>query len=493
METIFAAEAAPGRAASALAAIADLTTYRHPRCLDPEVAGVARFRPPCPPRPSHHPKPWQLFAKGRRNLLSVWPDFTYASGSFSCNVLGRRIHVVSTPDVVREVFVDKADDVAEKTWQQRHILKPLAGNGLIVSGGEVWRDRRQKIAPITHISQLQFLSRNMTAGAARLRRGWIERGNDFEVDVLREMACLTAGIVMSAIFEREADPAIVARIVDAFDIYQSRVRQVDAFALFSSFDRLPRLIGWRTQHAARAIRRDLHALIAAAERAGGHRAAFLKHFYASRPGRTPRLDREACCDEAAVMLLAGHETTANTLAWAFFLLSQDPESESRLHAEVDRALGQRCADFDDLAALPFTRAIIQETLRLYPPVPIQARRATRAFRIGQKQVAAGDTIILNAWILHRHRRIWDEPDSFVPERFMPGGAGPPSRYAYVPFGIGPRVCTGAAFGQTEAIICLATLAQRFQLRLRPGTVVEPICRLSLRPGPALPMLVRQRI
>jgi cytochrome P450 len=189
--------------------------------------------------------------------------------------------------------------------------------------------------------------------------------------------------------------------------------------------------------------------------------------------------------------MAGHETTANTLAWAWFLLSQDPETEARLHAEVDRLDG-RPATYGDMSRLPFTRAVIEETLRLFPPVPLQARQTREARTIAGRAVPAGAIMMLVPWLLHRHQGLWDQPDAFIPDRFMPGGTGVPSRYAYVPFSIGPRICTGAAFGLTEAILCLATLAQGFRLRLRPGWPVMPVCRLALRPGASLPMRIEAR-
>ena len=144
-----------------------------------------------------------------------------------------------------------------------------------------------------------------------------------------------------------------------------------------------------------------------------------------------------------------------------------------------------------MAALPFTRAVIDETLRLYPPVPIQARVAAQSREIAGRHVPAGAIVMLVPWLLHRHPRLWTDPDAFRPDRFLPGGEGAP-RYAYVPFSIGPRVCTGAAFGVTESVLCLATLGQHIRPVLRPGWPVMPIARLSLRPGDSLPMRLTPR-
>ena len=190
--------------------------------------------------------------------------------------------------------------------------------------------------------------------------------------------------------------------------------------------------------------------------------------------------------------MAGHETTANTLAWAWFLVSQAPEVEARLHAELDAVLGEDPPTLRDVARLPFTRAVIDETLRLYPPVPILAREALEAEEIRGRPVPKGSLVMVVPWLLHRHKHLWDEPDHFKPDRFLDGSPEPVSKFAYVPFSIGPRICAGLSFGVTESVLSLAILAQRFRLRLRPGHVVEPVCRLTLRPGETLPMRVERR-
>ena len=189
--------------------------------------------------------------------------------------------------------------------------------------------------------------------------------------------------------------------------------------------------------------------------------------------------------------MAGHETTANSLAWTWYLLSQAPEIEDRLHAELAQVLRGRLPSLDDIPKLVYTRAVFEEAIRLYPPVPVLARQALHDERIRGRQIAAGSLVLVVPWLLHRHRKYWDKPDHFMPERFLPGNAENLVRHAYLPFSTGPRICAGAAFGLTEAILCLATLAQRARLRLAPGAAVEPVCRLSLRPGNELRMLVER--
>ena len=204
------------------------------------------------------------------------------------------------------------------------------------------------------------------------------------------------------------------------------------------------------------------------------------------------LSRDAIRNEAAVIFMAGHETTANTLAWTWYLLSQSPRVAKRLRSEINDTLGDRTPDFKDVANLPYSRAVIEEALRLYPPVPILAREAMDDTEISGKRIAKGSLVMVVPWLMHRNPVLWDKPDAFWPERFLGNNTKKPNKYGYVPFSIGPRICAGLQFGLTEAILSLAILARDFDLQLVPGTDVQPVCRLTLRPGDKLPMTVHPR-
>ena len=451
------------------------------------------YTPPYPARPLKPASSLGLLWAARRNLIALWPDFTFEINSFSYNVLLRRIHFLTTPDTVKQVFVDGGAAYERKSSQQRHALRPLIGDGLFISDGETWRARRRVVAPTTHISRLPELTPAITAGAATLRDDWLARDGQ-EIDALAAMAELTAGIIGAAIFGRNLARDATQRLVSSFGVYQALIGQTDILSFLGLPQLLPRFQGPRVRRAARKIQEVLDQLIDdILSPGGGSETSLLASMAeASASGAAPALDRIALRNEAAVLFMAGHETTANTLAWAWFIISQDAETERRLHDEVDAVLGDAAAVHADFEKLPFTRAIIEETLRLYPPVPLQARTVAQDGFIGAKPIKKGDLVVLNAWIMHRHRKLWPNPDAFVPDRFLPNGGAPPSRYAYVPFSIGPRICTGAAFGLLEAVLCLATLSRKLRLRLRPGWVVEPSCRLSLRPGERLPMTIERR-
>jgi cytochrome P450 len=448
------------------------------------------YIPPYPPRPAVVDPPLRLLRTARQNLLAIWPERIFSKEFFGHVVLRRAFFVCNSPETVKQVFVDDADNFERKSSQQRHALRPLIGDGLFISDGELWRERRKAIAPLTHVSRLAELTPAMTQAAAERRALWqVSAGQ--EIDVLAEMAEMTADIICRTIFGSELGHVAAKAVVRAFSEYQALIGPMDLISLLGLPDFIPRMRSRRIRACAETIQTVVAGLM----------RGILQDSHRNEPsiirslgdaGVGGGLSVEAVRNEASVLFMAGHETTANTLAWAWFLLSQDPETEARLHTEVD-ALGGKAAGYADLPRLPFTRAVIEETLRLFPPVPIQARQTHEPRTIRGRNVPAGSIMMLVPWLLHRHKRWWDQPDAFIPDRFLPGGSGIPSRYAYVPFSIGPRVCTGAAFGLTEAILCLATLAQEFRLRLRPGWQVMPVCRLTLRPGDSLPMRLEPRM
>ncbi len=455
---------------------------------------MTAYVPPYPPRPLIALPAFALLRLARRNLIAIWPEETFVKPVFAHQLLRRSVVFANSPETVKQSFVDGAEFLEQKSAQQRNALRPLIGDGLFISHGAIWRERRKQVASVTHVSRLPELSKGISAAAWKEAVAWRARPPGRPIDALASMAQLTASVICSAIFGRDIGDTATREIVTAFGVYQRLIGQTDIFSLLGLPDLVPRLQGFRIRLAARRIHRTIDTLVARIGIDRDGEPSLLRAMSRPNPdGADASVDAAAFRNEAAVLFMAGHETTANTLAWVWFLLSQDAATEQRLHAEVDAVVAaDGPARFEDLARLPFTRAVVEETLRLYPPVPLQARQATGAMTVGDRSVKSGDLVILNAWTLHRHRLLWEDADAFKPDRFMPGGSGIPSRYAYVPFSIGPRVCTGAAFGLTEAVLCLATLARQYRLRLEPGHVVEPVCRLSLRPGDRLPMLIEAR-
>jgi cytochrome P450 len=441
-----------------------------------------------------------LLRLARGSLLDIWPQSCFEKDVLRSRLLLRDIVICNSPATVQEAFVDKAALYERKSPQMRHALKPLLGDGLFISDGPLWRQRRRVVAPVTHVSRLASLVPAMTEAASERAVAWATRDPTQPMDMLAEMGHLTAEIICRTIFGRQLGGDAAASVVQAFAEYQGAVGQTDLFSLLRLPDWLPRWQPPRAMRAARRLRALMDELIDRAlagdgpdDQKGKGEASLVRTMAQGiDPATGQPMDRAAVRNEAAVLFMAGHETTANTLAWAWYLLSQSPDAAARVQAEAD-ALGSRPAGFADLAALPYTRAVAEETLRLYPPVPILAREALRDGQLAGQPVRKGTLVIAVPWLLHRHSKLWVRPDAFIPERFLKGGeAGTKPRYAWIPFAIGPRVCTGAAFGLTEVMLCLSILSARFAPKLVPGSVVYPQSRLTLRPGDTLPMLPERR-
>ncbi|GGB44272.1 cytochrome P450 [Roseibium aquae] len=451
------------------------------------------FVPPYPFRHEKMPPVWKLIGIARKNFLAIWGHADFKGRLRSQKVLAREIVVCNRPDVVREAFQVNHAALQRKSPQMRHALEPLLGDGLFISDTQTWADRRKVVAPIIHGTRVPGFAPIMVETIEEKRSEWTRKGAGAQIDALAEMAHLTAEIICRTIFGRTLGRNYAAEVVEGFSDYQRRIDQVDLMSMIG----LPE---WLPRYQSRAVRLSVKRIMSvmdeiidsyAAQKAGGE-ASVIGGLLEARDDDGQPLSREAIRNEAAVIFMAGHETTANTLAWTWYLLSQSPGVRQKLHAEVDAVLGDRTPDFKDVAKLPYCKAIIEETLRLYPPVPILAREAMEDVQISHKPIAKGSLVMVVPWLMHRNPELWDNADAFIPERFIDPDAKKPNKYGYVPFSIGPRICAGLQFGMTEAILSLAILARHFDLALQPGTDVQPVARLTLRPGDDLPMSLHPR-
>jgi len=425
-------------------------------------------------------------AKARGSLLEVWSESSFTTEVIELKLLTQKLFVFNMPDAIQSVFVTQADAFERKTPQMRHALEALLGDGLFISDGLVWKERRRVVQPVTHPSRMAELTPLMTEVALEWRETWTARPEGAVVDALEEMGRFTAEVICRTIFGRALGRDAAAEVVRAFAEYQAKIGNMDLLSLLGLPDFLPRWQGFRVGGSVRRIHAVVDRMIGSILDGTAGESSLIASM-AQGSGMT----RAAFRNEAITLFMAGHETTANTLAWAWFLLSEAPWAEARLHAELDAVLGGRAPGFEDLPNLPYTRALIEETLRLFPPVPVLARRAARDTVVAETVVPAGSIVMAAPWVLHRHHRHWEAPDEFRPERFLPG-ATPPAKYTYLPFSLGPRVCTGQHFGLYEAMICLATLASRFRLRPVEGHRAFPVSRLTLRPGERLLMRLEGR-
>lgn len=452
------------------------------------------FVPPFPYRWPHKLSPWRRLRIARQNLIAQFEEAAFELDFTSVKVLTKRVFVCNSPETVQLAFGINNALIERKAPMVRHMLRPLIGDGLFISDGETWRKRRRIVAPIVHASRLAEFAPVMIESALAMGERWSQLRPGTTINALAEMATLTAEIICRAIFGRELRSEQARAVVEGFSEFQHAVSGIDLLSLFGLPDWVPRPRRIAMYRSAHRIHRVIDEIITAQrDRAEGEDATVVRRLIDARDPETGQpLDAVAVRNEAAVIFLAGHETTANTLAFAWYLLSQAPDVEARLHVELDTVFGARPPTLADVPKLKFTRAVVEETLRLYPPVPIFAREALAAETVAGQHIPKGSIVMVIPWLLHRNRKLWDRPDQFLPERFLGTNGPTPDKWIYVPFSIGPRTCAGMAFGLTEAILCVATLAQRYSLRLAAGHEMQPICRVSLRPGDALPMTIHRR-
>jgi enediyne biosynthesis protein E7 len=420
--------------------------------------------------------------------LSLLADAAAEFGDVVRFTMGpKTIYFFNHPDHAKHVLADNAGNY-HKGMGLAEARRRVIGDGLLTSEGELWRHQRRAIQPAFRRERIGGFAAVVTDEAdALLDRLSSHLGGD-PVDVVAEMTRLTIGVLGRTLFDMDLSP--LRFLGEAFATAQDQ-------AMFEmvTLGALPLWLPLPRNRRFRAARRQLddtvHALVAARERdgsrAGDDVISLLLGAYRDEPDA--RLRRRRLRDEVVTILLAGHETTASTLSWTWSLLARHPEAAETVRAEVAEVLGDRPPGYQDLARLHYTTMVIQEAMRLYPPVWGLTRKALGPDEIGGYRVPGGADVMICPYTLHRHKDFWADPDQFRPERFEPTAAGPAHRYAYIPFGAGPRVCVGSHLGMLEATLVTAMVARRFRLELSGGGDPEPEAMLSLRVRGGLPMKV----
>jgi cytochrome P450 len=404
----------------------------------------------------------------------------------------QRVYLVSDPAGLKRVLIDEVANYP-KTPLERRFFTALFGEGLLSSEGETWRAHRRIMAPSFDPRSVSSYAPAMAACAAAFADEWAAMPDGVELDVSAEMTRLTLEIISRTMFSADAGEMTG---VTGLALQES----ADAAFNFNLLDILPvigpvrlaqkeRLMGQIFAPMDGAIRRLIES-----RRADPGKTDLLGRLVAALDEETGAgLTPQEVRNEVLTIFVAGHETTASAMTFVWYVLSQHPAWEAQLHAELDEVLGGRAPTDADLPRLGLTRRIIEETMRLYPPAPgLSARVALKADEIAGTRIPAGAMIAVSSWVLHRHRLLWDAPERFDPDRFLPERSAGRPRFAYLPFGGGPRVCIGQVLAMTEATLILATLAQRFRVRLKRGHRVSIQNRVTIRPRGGLPMTIERR-
>ncbi len=444
-----------------------------------------------PPRPDPAPpglSEYQILATYRKNALSIWSERAYEEDVIASIFLGRDRVLINNPDGIRRVLVDNHTNYRRSPSTIR-ILRPLLGRGLFLSEGDDWRHQRHTLAPAFTPRTIPLLARHVVDATrdALIRIGaQAEAGpvdlisacqylaldvagrSMFSLEMLRHGAAMRR--LLARYYERLAKPYLLDLLLPASI---PNLHDLARFRFKAEWMRLIEAImnDRRQVPAARDAPRDLFDLLEGAR----------------NPETGADFPPNQLRDQVATMIIAGHETTAVTIFWSLSLLALAPEVQERVALEVaGLAAGLDLSPERAAEALPhlvLTRAVVQEALRLYPPAFVLVREAIHEDTVCGARLRPRGLALIAPWVLHRHRKLWRDPDAFDPSRFLPG-APPPGRFAYLPFGAGPRVCIGAQFALTEAVLVVATLVAAFRIELADQRPVLPVGVITTQPDHA---------
>ena len=439
--------------------------------------------------------------------LSFYERITRAHGDFVPLRFGlRRAVFLNHPSYVEEVLVSQAGKFIKSLALRRS--RRLLGNGLLTSEGDFWRRQRRLAQPAFHRQRINNYAETMLESTDALLAGWRDGAT---LDAHAEMMRLTLEIVSKTLFGADVAP-LAEEVGDAVTIGQEAfTRRITSWRFFLP-DTFPLPSNRPFIRAANRLDEIVYGIIAErrVQRAKGEdRPDLLSMLLAAQDDDGSGMTDKQLRDECMTIFLAGHETTALALSWAWYLLSQNPEAETALHAELDTVLAGRAPRLEDLPRLPYCEAVVNESMRLYPPAYVQGREATEDVTLGDYVVPQGMVVLFSQWVMHRDARYWSSPTAFRPERWLSGSAPlspgstlkrpstpegePLPRFAYFPFGGGPRLCIGNQFAMMEAILLLASIAQRYRLRVAPGTEVAPWTGITLRPKNGVRVTLEERL
>jgi cytochrome P450 len=422
----------------------------------------------------------------RRNAPGLLLKAAREHGDIAVLRLGpQTIYAIANPEWIRDILVTHQSNFIKSKMLER--AKVLLGEGLLTSEGEFHKRQRRLSQPAFHRERLIGYGSSMVDCAVHTRESW-QTGST--LDISREMNHLTLAIVARTLFSAdvsaEADE-IRSALTDVLGLFEM------VLAPFSELlEKLPLPSVRRFERARDRLDKTIYRIIAERRASVEDKGDLLSMLLLAQDEDNSTMSDKQVRDEALTLFLAGHETTANALSWTWYLLSQNPDAEARFHVEIDEVLEGRLPSFDDLPNLKYVERVFSEAMRLYPPAWGIGRRNLEEYRIGDHLVPPRTVILMSPYVVHRDPRWYPEPDRFLPDRWLPEEVAKRPKFSYFPFGGGARVCIGERFAWMEGVLLLATLAQKWRLRLAKDARVETRALITLRPKYGMPMVVDAR-
>ena len=457
------------------------------------------FVPPAPTPRTVPPSVLEIIRTVMRNPLELWGEPSYTEPWILTKFLNERTLIANHPGLIRHVLVDNAANYRMAVIRQL-VLRPILNDGLLTAEGEVWKRSRKAMAPVFTPRHARGFARQMlTRSEAFISRYEAAGPEGGTFDISRDMTELTFDILAETLFSNEvrgSDDGF-AEDVDRLLSTMGRVDPLDLLKAPSWIPRIMRVAGRRVMAKFRSIVRQ--TMQARLQKMNADPDSVSEDFLTLllRQMGPEGLSEQEVEDNLVTFIGAGHETTARALAWTLYCLANSPAERLEVEAEIDRVTAEESDPVEWLDRMPWTRAVFEEAMRLYPPAPSLNRRAVEEDSYttpeGKTVIIPKDvTVLVMPWTLHRHRALWDRPEAYIPQRFLPENRGEIDRFQYLPFGAGPRVCIGATFALQEAVIALAVLLLRFRFEPLPETAPWPVQKLTTQPGGGMRMRVTPR-
>ncbi len=454
-----------------------------------------RFTPPKPAARADKTNMFAYVRAFRRDILSAQPAKLYRAWMAEFRTLFFRSYLANDPKLIDLVLRQRPDDFP-KSSRISEGLRPLLGNSVFLTNGEVWKKQRRIIDPAFEGGRLRdTFPAMLAAGQAAIER--IVDMDQGAIEIEEQTSFAAADVIFRTLFSIPITHHVASQVFSQFRDYQRSQPLLNIAAFIPMPKWMPRFHRRKTVATAKSIRGLIAQLVADRQAqidAGTAPDDLATKIMTTRDPETGDLfTPDEMVDQVAIFFLAGHETSASALAWAMYILANDPETQTRVAAEADRVFGAGPVNFSSVSKLKFTRDVFRETLRLYPPVPMMVRETTCPENFRERDVPVGSQVVISPWHVQRHERIWDRPDEFDPDRFATPEGKKCMREAYIPFSAGPRVCTGAGFAMIEGPLLLAMLARAFVMRPDTARPAVPVAHLTVRAKSGIWLHLRSRM
>jgi cytochrome P450 len=457
-----------------------------------DLAQEQLFRPPAPMPQAGPLRPLAFLRTLWNNPIEAWTAGYFERAIVTTRLPFGEVAVINDPVAIRRVLADNRDNYPKDGFQKRMLA--VLSNGLLTAEDGQWRMQRRALAPALALRNVRRFAPVMRRAVGDLVERWRSRDGEV-IDVADEVTELALAVLERTIFS-DGIAGNGCELRSAMRIYFDSLGRIDPFDLLNLPDFVPRIGRLRARAAVRVFHHAVDGMIAKrgrldARAMGSQRDLLTLMLNAYDPETGRRLSSAEIRANVITFMSAGHESTANAVAWALFLLSQSSAWRERIAAEAARELDGPAETLPD--RLVETRAVVEEALRLYPPLAAISRVALGPDELAGTPIRRGAMIVISPYVLHRHRLWWKQPEFFNPARFLPPTRAGIDRYVYMPFGAGPRGCIGSVFALQEALVAVAAIVREFELDVAPGHAVWPLHRITLRPRRGLPMTVRRRV